>query len=295
MRFLIVGASGLVGRHLLRQCRAAGHATMGTQCSGRLADLETFDLARDRISDCLGRSPLSGSGPSIAVVCAGISQIDRCLRERELSYRVNVTNTTRLLQDVSALGFRPVFLSTGFIFDGAIGHYTEDALPGPINEYGRQKLAVEEFIKRSLPETLVVRLDKVIGDDPGEAHMFTEWYRSVVEGRPVVCIAGQLFSPTLVDDIARAILLASERGLQGVYHVANPECSSREELARQFLQYLGKPATVESRTQESLGFADLRPLKTCLDGTKFRNATGMQFTTAKDAIQTLLARLPMGQ
>jgi dTDP-4-dehydrorhamnose reductase len=295
MRFLIVGASGLVGRHLFRQCRAAGHATLGTQCRTHMPGLETFDLAQERIGDCLRRSPLPGDGPAVAVVCAGISQIDRCLRERELCYRVNVTNTMRLLEDASALGFRPVFLSTGFIFEGTAGHYAEEAPPGPINEYGRQKLAVEEFISRESPGALVVRLDKVIGDDPGEAHLFTEWYRAAAEGGAVVCIAGQEFSPTLVGDIAQAILLASERGLRGVYHVANPECCSREELARQFLRCLGKPSRVETRTQESLGFADLRPLKTCLDGTKFTKATGMQFTTAQEAIHGFLARLPVGR
>jgi dTDP-4-dehydrorhamnose reductase len=292
MRFLVIGASGFVGRHVLRHCDEAGHPVVGTQSGAKHPKLAKFDLQSDHIQDCLPASFLAGTGRAYAVICAGIHQTDRCRQERSLSTLVNVTNTIELLRDLHGLGIAPVFISTGFIFDGKTGGYREEDRPDPVNEYGRQKVAVEEFISAELPEALVVRLDKVIGDDPSENHLFTEWNVAAVAGRSVVCIAGQEFSPTLVDDVARAIVLACERGLRGVYHVASPEYFSREELARQFLRRLGRSTPVESCPQESLGFADPRPLKTCLDGTKFRRATGMEFTTVHEAMDRFLARLP---
>jgi dTDP-4-dehydrorhamnose reductase len=284
MRFLIVGASGFVGRHLRQACRRSGYDTLGTQAHGSRPDLIAFDLERDRIEDCLP------SQPTHAVVCAGITQIDRCARERDLSYRVNVTNTIRLLRDLAALDVRRVFVSTGFIFDGVTGGYAEDAPTGPVNEYGRQRLEVDQFLAREQPDALVVRLDKVIGDDPQEPSLFTEWLRAVFAQQPIRCIAGQVFCPTLVDDIARAIVTGCELELTGAYHVANPEVCSRVELAERFLQALGRQTTMEALPQERLGFAEPRPLRTYLDTTKFQSVVKLEYTTVARMLATFCAR-----
>ncbi|HUI07372.1 MAG TPA: sugar nucleotide-binding protein [Verrucomicrobiae bacterium] len=290
MRFLIIGASGFVGRHVLQHCQAAGYPVIGTETTTRHPGLVKFDLQQDRIADCLTPSFLAAGGPAFAVICAGVNQLDRCKSERELSRYVNVVNTIQLLWDLDLLGVTPVFFSSGFVFDGSTGNYAEDAAPCPINEYGRQKVTVEKLIREKMPRGLVIRLDKVIGDDPTESHLFTEWHAAAAERRSVVCIQGQVFSPTLVSDVARAILLGCARGLSGVYNVANPEFFSRADLAREFLRMLGGQVEVIERPQETLGFSDLRPLKTYLDPSKFSAATGLRFTPVREAIQNFLTR-----
>jgi dTDP-4-dehydrorhamnose reductase len=287
MRFLIVGASGFVGRHLYRYCQATGQAVIGTQSTAGRPDLVTFDLRRDRFPHPLLTDPL----PSHAVICAGITQIDRCYRERELSYLVNVTQTVRLLRDFAAWRIKPVFISTGFIFSGTTGGYSEDAPPNPVNEYGRQRLEVEQFLAEELPEALVLRLDKVVGNDPQESHLFTEWHHAALTHQPIRCIAGQVFAPTLVDDIARAIVMGCELGLAGTYHVANPEFCSRTELAERFLRTSGWSAVVETLPQQQLGFAEPRPLRTYLNPTKFQQATHLVYTPVAQILATFIARL----
>ena len=289
MRFLVIGASGFVGRHVLRHCQSAGHPVIGTQSAMKHPHLVKFDLQQDRIGDCLTRSFCDARGRAFAVICAGIHQVDRCVRERELSHYVNVINTIQLLWDLESLGIMPVFFSSGFVFDGSTGNYSEGSAPCPINEYGRQKVVVEKFMREKMPGALVLRLDKVIGDDPAEFHLFTEWRSAVAEQRPVVCIQGQVFSPTLASDVARAIILACERGLSGVYNVANPEFFSRADLAREFLRAMAAEVEVIELPQETLGFSDLRPLKTYLDPHKFSNATGMRFTPVREAVERFLA------
>jgi dTDP-4-dehydrorhamnose reductase len=290
MKFLVIGASGFVGGHVLRHCQAAGYPVIGTQTSTRRPNLVKFDLQQDRIADCLTPSFCAAEGRAFAVICAGIHQVDRCVRERELSHYINVINTIQLLWDLDLLKITPVFFSSGFVFDGADGNYSEDAAPCPINEYGRQKVVVEKFMRDKLPNALVMRLDKVIGDDPDESHPFTEWHAAATARRPVVCIKGQVFSPTLVTDVARAVVLACERGLSGVYNVANPEYFGRADLAREFLRALDCTVEVIEQSQESLGFSDLRPLKTYLNSSKFSHATGLRFSPVSEAIQEFLAR-----
>ena len=85
MKFLIVGASGFLGRHVLARASSLGHETVGTQCRSQRPALVTFDLLRGRISERVSPSFLGGDGPIFGVIAATISPIDRCVLEPETS------------------------------------------------------------------------------------------------------------------------------------------------------------------------------------------------------------------
>lgn len=288
---LVVGASGFVGGHALRHLRALGWKVVGTRMRGRNDGLQAFDIVRDRLADRVDELMGGGGRPTHVVNCAAMAQPDRCFRERELSYQINVVGTIRLIEDAVAIGAQPICMTSGFAYDGVSGYYADDEPRAPINEYGRHKAEVEEYCAARRPETLHYRLDKIIGDDPAEHQMFTEWYQWHLQGKPVVCIASQLFSPTNVRDVARAIQAGCERGLSGTYNIANPEFFTREELARQFFRLLGVRARIVCKTQEELNFIDLRPEKTYLDSTKFQKDADFRFTSVRETIRAFIERL----
>lgn len=288
---LIVGASGFVGGHTLRHLRGLGWRVVGTRSRGSGPDLRAFDLARDRLRHMVDDLMGDAGRPAHVVICAAMAQPDLCFRERDLSYQVNVVGTIRLIEDAIALGARPLYMTSGFAYDGLAGYYADDEPRWPINEYGRHKVEVEEYCAANQPGMLLYRLDKVIGDDPAENHMFSEWYRWHLEGKPIICIADQLFSPTHVGDVARAIRIGCERNLGGVYNIANPEFFTREELARQFFRILGKQARIICKTQEELNFVDLRPEKTYLDSSRFQRDAGFRFTSVRETIQTFIENM----
>jgi len=291
MKFLIVGASGFIGRHVLKLAKRMGHNTLGTRSRSGSGGLVKFDLLEDRIATQVGADFWKSDGQVIAVICAAISQIDRCFLERDASYKANVENTVGLIEDLRLHDSKPVFLSSSFVFDGSIGYYPDVFPHSPISEYGRHKSEVEMYLTQNVPEALVLRLDKIIGSDPEEHHLFADWHRSIVEQETLVCIEGQLFSPTFVDDVARAVIFGVERNMAGVFNVANSEFSFRDELARQFALILGKRVEVVCKSQKDLGFADLRPLKSYLDATKFASATGMRFTSIREVMREFARRI----
>ena len=284
MRFIFIGASGFVGRHALRLTREAGHDAIGTQSTPRSPDLVKFNLLEDRIKPVLSSLSSDSHGPTWGVICASIRQIDQCFRERDITRQVNVVKTIELIEDFLQLGIRPIFLSTSYVFDGAKGCYTEKDAHSACCEYGRQKAEVEAYLAQHHPEVLVLRLDKIVGDDPAEEHLFSEWLTWVREGKPITCISGQVMSPTLAQDIGRALLAACNRDLKGLYNTANPACFSREELAAEFLAVTGLKAEIVSKPQSSFRFDDPRPTKTCLDSSKFIGETGLHFTPMRDVL-----------
>jgi len=293
MKFLIIGASSFVGKHTLSYIKSLGYDVIGTQSGTRkkYPGLVTFNLLEDNIKDCLKPAFFKGKESVYAIIFAAIARVDECFKHKEISYKINVEKTIRLLKDLKELGIKPVFISTSFVFGGDIGYYTEKHKQNPVCVYGRHKQIVEEFIKKNMPDTLIFRLDKIIGDDPAEEHLLTEWYRLIEQKKTILCMKGQIFSPTFVNDIAKAVVLGCKKNLSGIYHIANSEFFSREELAKQFALALNKKADIVSKTQKEIKLLDMRPLKSYLDSTKFIKATGMRFTTMRGVFNNFINKL----
>ncbi len=291
IKFLIIGASGFIGRHLLAHVKALGFQLLGTEGHSRQEGLVTFDLIRDRIGDCVSRSFFDGEEQVHAVICSVISDMDRCVTEPDMSYLVNVQNTIRLIDDLRVLKARPVFLSTSFVFGGREGYYTEDQPCSPANEYGRHKAEVEHYLRAHVSEAFIARLNKVVGSNPREHHLFSEFYKLIAQDQPIVCIEGLLISPTYVRDVVRAIVLACQKGMAGVYHIANSEFFTRDELARQFCYALGITPNVVCKPLKEFGFKDNRGLKSYLDGSKFVRATAIRYTSMREVFADFTRQL----
>lgn len=291
MKYLVIGASGFLGGTLVPLFKQAGHEVLGTRAHAERPDLLPFDLLQDRIADRIPQPFLDSGAEACAVVCACVCQVDRCFRERDVTRKINVENTIRLIDDLRRRGLRVVFISTGHVFDGRVGYYAEDEPHCPIHEYGRHKAAVETWIKANAPETLVLRPGKLVSDRVEKANMFAEWYRDASAQKPIVCIAEQVLAPTLADDVGRAILIAVAKNLTGTYHVSNTEFFVREELARQFVRAVGLSVPVVVRRQEEFNFAEPRPVLDYLDSTKFLTATDMRFTTAAEVFRRLRSQI----
>lgn len=291
MKLIIVGASGYVGRYIFSIARAKGYETVGTRFRSSNPDLVQFDMLTQNIMDIIPAHFISGNEPVYAVVCSSDCNINSCYVNREASYYINVVKTIELLEKLIHAGIKPVFLSTEFVYNGALGYYDESIPPCPNTEYGSQKVAVENYIQSHLPDCLIYRLSKIVSDEPSDHQFFADIYHKLRNNVPIECIQGQLFSPTDVRDVAQAIFSGLEFKLQGLYHVTNPEFFPREELARQFLISLHREVDIIVKPVEEFGFPESRPMKTYLNGARFVKKTGMHFTSMKDVIERFKAKV----
>lgn len=291
MKFLIIGASGFIGSHVLASARSRGYEAFGTQARSRHLGLIPFDLLQHRIRDCISTSFLAGNEARFGVLCIKHGLLDRYATDPEVGHKLEVEKTILLIEDLLALGVKPVFLSSSYVFDGTIGYYNDDFPHSPVSAYGRHKAEVERFLRGRSQDTLTLRLDKNVGDDPSETHLFSQWYQWMCENRPITCIDGQILSPTFVGDVAEGVMLSCQLGLSGLYNLASPEFFLRDELARQFALALGRQPRIVSTPQEDFKFPEPRPLKSYLDSSKFARATGMQYTPMREVFNTFKNRL----
>ena len=296
MNLLIIGASGFIGSHIFHLAQERGINVIGTRFSSSKENLITFDLSTDSIGNVLPDTFLSLEAPTCAVICSAITKIDFCAKDKENSYNFNVRHIIRLIEELTKKGIQIVYLSSEAVYDGDIGYYCEKDPPTPINEYGRQKVEVEKYLLLHHPDSLIFRLSMIVGDNPNEPHLFSDWFKLIQRRKPIVCIKGQVFSPTFVGDVACGILLGLKNNLSGLYHLSNKEFFAREELARQFVylfnRHIGKTGTeVVSIAEGEFGFLDRRQLKTYLDGSLFEKATKMRFTSMREVMEAFLDKL----
>ena len=78
----------------------------------------------------------------------------------------------------------------------------EAAPTAPKNEYGAQKLAVEEAIERQALPAAVLRVTKVLADRP--VGVFKGWFEALAKGQSVQAATNMALSPVMVGDVAVA-------------------------------------------------------------------------------------------
>lgn len=272
---IVFGASGFVGGAILTEMQRAGMRVLGTYARRPAPGLAAFNLREPDLPALLAGRSFNGW----AVIAGAITNMDACLTDPS-TRDVNVTGTIRLLQQVAARGAVPIFLSTDYVFDGRRGNYRESDPATPIMAYGSQKLEVESYMRENLVDHLILRISHVYGTASQPRCYVSKMVQELKAGKILRCAVDQVFSPTYLPDVGSALRLAIESGLRGTFHVAPDERFSRFRIAEMLCERLGRdPAQVQPCHLSDLSFGDKRPQDTSLDGTAFRHATGIVFSS----------------
>ena len=177
MKFIVFGASGFVGRHILNYMQSQGYPVLGTQSTKEFPDLIKFNILENSIEESIPREFLKETEPTFAVICVKFGPMDLYPREKELSRFLEVERTKLLIKELVRLKITPVYLGSSYVFDGNLGYYSEESLHNPINTYGQYKSEIERFLLENQETSLILRIDKNVGDDPSESHDLSTWYQ----------------------------------------------------------------------------------------------------------------------
>ena len=201
--YLIIGASSLIGRHIAKYCKDTKKDFVGTYFSHKYdcTDLY-FDLQNDNFSSLISKLPKNSIENLKMIICSANARIDYCYAHKEETYALNVLATKRLINQAVKIGVKPIFLSSEAVFDGKKGLYTEEDKPFPINEYGRQKLEIENFLLNDVENALIFRISRAVGAKFREIDIFSDFYNKIKCDEPINCLKDQSFSLTEVNDIA---------------------------------------------------------------------------------------------
>lgn len=291
-RFLVLGASGLIGGRFLHFI--GPERAIGTYHSRHIERGIRFDLAAERIEDLLDKL---NTQISHAVILGAVVAIDRCARDPIGTGRINVEATIRAIDALMARGIVPIFASSDGVYDGSHGQWREDDVARPILVYGRQKLEVEQYLATQRGPWLALRIAKVLDPELSVSGLLGPWIKALVKGERIRCATDQYFSPAAVQDVVSAICRLAESGATGVYNLGGGEDVTRIALLTMVVDAVSRwrkiSPVIERCSLRDFPFSEVRPLDLSMSISKLR-ATIPYTPERLDALCGVAARNALG-
>ena len=247
MKVLLTGVTGQLG-HDAAKCLALrgtdflGLGSRELDITDRDAVLRTFTAYR----------------PDAVLHCAAYTKVDLAEDEEARCMLVNGEGTRNVALACRETGAKLVYLSTDYVFPGtgSLPWDTDDPT-GPLNVYGRSKLAGELAVRELLERYCIVRTSWVIGE---HGNNFVKTMLRLAEThRELRVVDDQIGSPTFTADLAPLLCDMLETERYGVYHATNEGYCSWAELAGTVFRLSGKAVAVEPVSTEAYGARALRP------------------------------------
>ena len=222
MRVLITGSSGQLG--IMLQSKLTGQELA-------LIDLPEVDIChREQIF-----SIVNSFQPDVVIHCAAYTDVDGCVSNPELAYKVNSLGTQNVALACHRSGSAMVHLSTNEVFAGdRPDGYEEWMMPDPQNIYGRTKAASEYHVRNILQRFYIVRTAWLYA--PGGRNFIHAILRQAQQGDRLRIVTDEIGNPTNAKDLAEAIVKLINTDQFGTYHLVNEGACSRFEFAQKVLQ-----------------------------------------------------------
>jgi dTDP-4-dehydrorhamnose reductase len=285
---LITGASGTLGwvlaQRLSRECRVIGTYLSHACVPDGVAPVR-MDLADPASVD----DALRTHRPSVIVHAAAMTDPDDCERDPGRARAVNLDGSARLAVRGGEIGSRLVFISTDLVFDGARGHYRETDEARPLSIYGETKREAERLFVGGA----VMRSSLIYGwGSPVSGTFFSRLYGSLRAGRKMRLFTDQMRNPVSEHDLARAVVLAIERDLAGLYHIGGGETLSRIDFGRAVCEVFGfDDGLLVPISMDEFEYVAGRPLDSTLDISRFRAAAEFTPLGVREGLSRLKASL----
>jgi dTDP-4-dehydrorhamnose reductase len=227
---------------------------------------------------------LDAARPLVVINCAAYTAVDDAESpvNHERAMRANMTGPGILR---SMFDGYLIHMSTGFVFDGSKGPYSEEDEPSPVNFYGMTKLGGEAALSiRPRYPSVIVRVLDLFG--PGPSPDFVSAVRGVLESGGSKALPANLFgTPTYIPHLAEALVAIIERGHTGTLHIGGTANLSRYKWGRMIAEHFGFDPEQIKHTERITGLAP-RPLNATLDVSKARSL-GLPLYDPKEGLEAL--------
>jgi dTDP-4-dehydrorhamnose reductase len=273
MKVMIIGATGLLGKPLMRQW--TGAELMGTGSR----DLDIRDAARVR-------EIIEKSSPNWIVLAAAYTDVDGCEKNPDLAFSVNRDGAVNVAKAAKSAGAKLLFLSSDYVFDGTKNTpYEINDARNPQSVYGRSKAEAELRLLEILPDACIVRTSWLFG---AGGKCFPDTILKLAATRPhLEVVNDQRGCPTYTVDLATAIIALCAKNAGGLVHACNAGECTWFDFAREIVSSAGLNAEVRPVSSAQMARPAPRPAYSVLSATSLHRY-GIEMPDRKDALRRYL-------
>lgn len=237
MKYLITGASGMLGRDLStalsgREVTALGRTEL---------DVTNLDAVRAAVA-----------GHDVVINSAAYTKVDDAETDEATARAVNAIGAGNLATAAFETEAILVQVSTDYVFDGtAVDPYPEETNRDPVSAYGRTKAEGELLVlENNGARSYIVRTAWLYGE---HGPNFVKTMLRVASQRDeVTVVIDQIGQPTWTRDLAEQIVTLLDRDAPfGVYHGTNAGAASWYDFARAIFSNAGLDAGRVKPTESS--------------------------------------------
>ena len=302
-KVLLMGGNGQVGHVLKSSLQSLGEVVI---CTRAELDLSVVGSRIDAGADCPISALVSRVKPSIIVNATAYTAVDRAETETHLAHTINAVAPGLLAKAAQAVGACMVHYSTDYVYAGTKkSRYVETDETQPLSAYGRSKLAGERAVAEACPRHLIFRTSWVVGAHGGN---FLKTMLKLAQERDALrVVADQVGAPTSAELIAEttAQILSQMAGQPaddprwGLYHLTAGGATNWHTYARYVIAQArveGWPIKVADEaiaaiSTEDYPVAATRPMNSCLDTSKIRQAFGVSLPDWRVGVDKVLEEL----
>lgn len=265
-KILVTGANGQLGsefRHL---------SNIDNKYQWIFTDREELDL-----TDLENLTyEISQIKPDLLINCAAYTAVDKAESEIELADVLNHQAVGIMANWTFANDCKFIHVSTDYVFDGTSNvALSEDAPTGPINVYGKTKLAGENACLKGNPLSIIIRTSWVYSSFG--ANFVKTMLRLLKEKDTLNVVDDQIGSPTYAADLAQAIFAVINHAnwQPGVYNYSNLGEISWYEFALAIQEISGLDCKVSGIPSSQFLTPAKRPVFSLLDKSKIKDTYGL--------------------
>ena len=274
MRVTIFGATGLLGKALMREWQSDEVAGLGSKD----VDIRSQDQVTETIR--LHR-------PEWVVLAAAYTDVDGCETHSQLAFDVNSHGAANVAKACTKENVRLLFLSTDYVFDGTkrTPYETDDPI-SPQTVYGKSKAAAEAEIHAAQPEFCILRTSWVFGTG-GKCFPDTI-LRLAATRRELDVVSDQRGCPTYTIDLARSIMQLCRKNARGIVHATNRSDCTWFDFAREIVTGAQLTTCVRPTSSDKFVRPAKRPEYSVLSSRSLEQY-GVELPTWQDALGRYLA------
>lgn len=280
MNILVTGANGqlgnemrLLGNKANRQTGEVNHRFIFTDVN-EIEGVETTYL--DITNREAVRALVAQEHVDVIVNCAAYTNVDAAETNEALAEKLNADAPENLAIIMAEVGGLLVQISTDYVF-GKEPYNTpckEDQKGTPTGVYGMTKLHGEEKIIASGCRYIIIRTAWLYSEF---GKNFCKTMLNLTASKPSLKVVfDQVGTPTYALDLAKAIMVAIEKPVVGVYHYSNEGVCSWYDFTKMIQEYSGQTeCDVQPCHSNEFPSPVTRPSYSVLDKTKIKETFGV--------------------